>query len=196
MDSFKYFNKNSFNTSNNNKTIVKKGNGWGTCYGSQVIPYNSTGIHKWTIQINRLSNGVCVIGIDEANRKWKDRDFWSQKGTIHYGYYAQNGNKYYPSGKSTKYNKGSDKGDIIEMILDLSCKKLSFGINNSQIKHAFNVQNTNIGYCLAVNLYYENDSLSLISYNNSTEEKEENEIKHFKNKTKKLTTTNNTKINS
>eukprot|EP01084_Bolivina_argentea_P055104 101043_1 len=172
MDSFKYFNKNKFNTSNNNKTIVKRDNYWHTCYGSQVIPYNSTGVHKWTIKIDRLKGGDCAIGIDEASHKWKDKAFYDHpEGTNHYGYSAYNGNKYNPSGNGTKYNKEYATNDIIEIVLDLSCKKLSFGINNSQTKHAFNVKNTNIGYCLAVALFNPNDSLSLISYNNSTEEK-------------------------
>eukprot|EP01084_Bolivina_argentea_P055548 101808_1 len=169
MEYFQHYNASNFSCSNNNCTVQKKGNDSKTCYGSKVIKYNDTGIHRWKIQIHKVqSTNGCVICIDEACYKWKNNSLaYNGQGTSHYGY-SSNGNKFNPKCKETSYGDKYKAGDVVEVVLDLDKKTVGFALNNSIISEpAFTVNPTDIGYALAVNLYHDGDSVTLISYNHT-----------------------------
>ncbi len=163
---FKHFNESQFITFDHDN-IIKKINKkqWSTCYGYKVIEYNSDGVHIWRFEALTLANGACMIGIDEANYKWFTNCFcWEYEDRDGYGYNGYNGRKYNKNDYS-KYGEKYKTGDTIEMILNLNDKTLSYKTNNASSLKAFKIKPTNVGYCMAVALYWEDDSIQLLSYN-------------------------------
>ena len=73
LERWKYYDKDTFERSIDNKTITKHGHALQPCYGSIIEDYNSIGVHHWKIAITYLKNKACIIAIDEASHQWIDK---------------------------------------------------------------------------------------------------------------------------
>eukprot|EP01084_Bolivina_argentea_P022019 40901_1 len=170
IEYFAHFNKEKWTISNNDLTIIKTENSYASCYGNIVIPFESKGIHHWKFTFYQSFNGCGAIGIDESVHKWLDRDFHcASRKTIHYGFRGDTGCKYDRSGSSIGYiNTGYLKGDTVNMILDLNSKTLSYSVNDAKPTKAFDIEPSQLGYCMAVYMYGNTNGLTLLSYNYTT----------------------------
>ena len=170
IEYFEHYAKNTFFVAKHGKIVTRFNThyGEGTVYGSKIIPYNSTGVHHWKLKIG--SARYIVIGIDEANHKWMRDSFHKANGygagALSYGYSQCSGNKWCPEHLSgSKYMDSYNDGDIIEMELDMNKKIISFCKNNDKLmtRMAY-IEKTLVGYCLAISMQYEGNSVRLLSY--------------------------------
>ena len=60
------------------------------------------------------------------------------------------------------YCKGSEKGDIVEMCLDLNTLQLSYIVNNENCGKGFDIQYAT--YRAAISVHMDNDTLELMQY--------------------------------
>ena len=166
IEYFKYSIDGAFEFTDNGRIVTKieKNDTSRSVYGSEVIKYESIGIHRWEFKI--IKGSFVAIGIDEAYYKWKHSAFWASRceGTNHYAYTAYSGSKVDPLGQSTKCLTSYKTGDIVEMMLNMNTKKLSFSHNHTEFTEAFEIEKSHIGYCIAVFLRFKTDSVQLLSY--------------------------------
>ena len=164
VEFFEYFDKDCVKLSDDKMTITKIGRvTWITAYGSQIIKYDSSGVHRWRLKINRISSDIqCIVGIDESNHLSFNKYFCSTPDHLYYGYSGW-GNEFDQTGwrsYKTKYKNG----DIVQVELDMNDKLMTFYINDKKIK-PIGVRKTDIGYSLAVSFLYNDDNVTLLSYN-------------------------------
>ena len=146
-----------------------------TCYGRKIISSDDKQIHEWRINILSAKNNDVIIGIDEASYKWKDSLFYNQPSTKSCCIYGYNGNICDQTYNWERYNQDKfGTGDTILMILNMTKKILSFGINDKSATKAFDVVPSDIGYCLAVSMWYKDDSVEILSYEVHQDEEEKN----------------------
>ena len=136
-----------------------------TCYGSKIISSESKQIHEWTIKIIHAEAKNIVIGIDEASHTWQGALFYLEGSTKSCCIYGYSGKKTDQKYHWKQYNQGKfGTGVTVLMILDMAKKTLSFGINGKSPTKAFDVEASNIGYCLAVSLWSKGGSMEILSY--------------------------------
>ena len=135
-------------------------------FGKKKVLTKHGGRVRWTIKINNFLN-FCVIGIDAGQHNVNDA-FWSLNESVHYAWAADDGQiRGSDSVLWRKFSSPCTDGDVVCMELDVDRNTLSFAINGGEMKIAFNdVKATEIGYSLAVYMFDENDSVSLVSVDN------------------------------
>ena len=187
METFSEYSKEDWQLTNDGSRIEKINRGqWCTCYGARIISKYNKQIHQWTIKIISVDHKFVVIGIDEALHKWKMATFYNIPLTKSYSIYGRTGNKFGKSGKKQEYDQGKfDNGDTILMILNMAKRTLSFGVNGKSPTKAFDVEPSDIGYCLAVCMCYEGNSVEILSYEAIQDEDEkqnvmQNEVQQLK----------------
>ena len=152
--------------SEDRSTITKLSRGWkNTSYGKNKVLTKDGGSIRWKIKINHFDQ-FCVIGIDEGQNN-TNAAFWNIDTSVHYSWAADDGAIRNGSCKIPSWRPFSDPGedgDILCIELDNDRNTLGFAINDGEMKTAFtDVKPTEIEYSLAVYLYDENDSVSIVS---------------------------------
>eukprot|EP01084_Bolivina_argentea_P177093 306331_1 len=141
-----------------------------SCFGKLNIKSKEKLIHIWKFKINCMQEQV-GIGINSATHS---------KLSHTNGWYATNtscfNGCYYTDRKGIQYGKGNwnykgkpfKTGDKVNMILDLSDRTLSFELNGENQGNFYeNIPvEENLNYKMAVLMYYELSSVSLLSYDN------------------------------
>ena len=163
IEYFKHFVADSFDISSDGRRITRiedMGRPQRTVYGSNVIPFESYGIHEWRVKIHK---GFCIIlGIDEACYKWKRAPFW-KRNTSNYAYAQLTGRKCSSNIRRDFLNPFHD-GDVIKIVLNMNDKTIWFAKNNITITKAYDIKETENGYCLAVYMRTVDDCIELLSY--------------------------------
>ena len=146
------------------KSIVTTYTRYTTCYLSRVA---SKGIHIWRFRIDNKGSGC-----------WRLIGIWKTKYTPNTNsYFVNGGNKAYafaidqprladPNKDGTNlsgtYGKVCDKGEIVQMTLNLIDCILSFKIGPNDYGKAFDVEKTS--YRAAVTIYDQFKTITLVSY--------------------------------
>eukprot|EP01084_Bolivina_argentea_P234248 394355_1 len=169
MDAFQYA-PSGLNINHNGKLVTNTNVGHKAAYGSKIIPFDSTGTHTWTIKI--IKGPYIVIGIvNDADRKLMTSSAWE---TFNYGYLVYTGNTFSNGDKGAFLSKCVN-GDTVTMVLNMHTKCLSYSVSNGTLTKAFDITNSQIGYCLAVSFAgYAGESVELISYEFVEEEQKSN----------------------
>ena len=155
------------NYSNTNNIILcKTGNGSNLAFLSKEV---SGGVHEWKFMIKEY----CAKGHNLEIGIWKTRyKFNTDSSVWHstnigkaYGWRLNQCKTTRGDGKQQKdyANRTCDKGDMINMILDLNKCTLSYKLDNKNLGVAFkDIEKTT--YCAVVGVYYGKDEIELISY--------------------------------
>ena len=162
LERFEHFEKNSFDVTNDGTKIIKIDHAQRTLYGSTIMAYESKGIYEWRIKI--LKGTYIAIGIDEACYKWmKDATFFFAKETLNYAYAMATGKKCSQNNRDG-FLKRCFMEDIVTMVVNMNNKIISFAKNDDELKKAYDIMESKIGYCLAVYMIRKGDSVELLSY--------------------------------
>lgn len=116
--------------------------------------------------MDNISFGACIIGIDSGDHSLNE--FFNAPDSTHYALSTQNGYKIDINGDETECIDPCRKGDTIDIEVDLNRKTIGFSRNSGSIKHAFSINPSDSPYRLAVSLFWENDTVSLVSYHYSS----------------------------
>ena len=171
MDYFEHYNAEKIRVNEARDTITKLTGDLASCYGVVKIPSLEKGIHRWTFKV-REQSAFTGIGIDETKYLRKDQGFfanmyWQQISIMH-GLWSDgqissatlgvyNRNRY----KSVMY----EKGDVVEMTLDLKARTLEFLVNEKgSVVLADISTGEDIEYAMVVCLYETQDCIQLLSY--------------------------------
>lgn len=165
METFKHYNSDKYEVSNDGFTVTKIGYSMSVCYGSEVIPSSNGGIYHWKFKIKR--EAFMAIGIDEAKHIREDFGNFVTYGSESkmYSLYSDGDGRqwdrdeYIDKGSSFRFNDN----DIVMMTLNLSDKSLSYKINDGIEKALFTdiAIGPGIDYCMAVYIAVESDSIQL-----------------------------------
>eukprot|EP01083_Nonionella_stella_P314074 1130008_1 len=129
---------------------------WGTIYGTEicVTPF----LYHWKLKIadtyGSFGNGwKIVVGVQSHNQTWDgDSDtFTCAKNGNSYGFNGYQAKLHSGRSSTTDYGiKFHQKGDTLDVYLDMKQHELSFGINNTKYGKAFSV--AQVKYTLAISL--------------------------------------------
>ena len=180
LDSFSQFHAKDWDLTNSGRGIIKKyDHRWRTCYGRITISNDSKQIHEWIIKIRSVKGQNAAIGIEEATYGSKNTCFHNEISVKSYAITGWSGKKWDPLGHSHAYDQGKfGTGDTICMILNMTKKTISFAVNDKSPTKAFDVESSDIGYCLAVSVCSNNDYVEILSYKVNQYE-EEKKMKGF-----------------
>ena len=183
MDTFSKYNKDCWKLTNGGRGIMKTDSTLSTCYGSKIISSNNKQIHRWKIRVISAVNKSVIIGIDEASCKWIESSFIREDSTKSYGIYGNTVRKYDRRGSGQAYDVGKfGSDDTIVMILNMANKTISFGKNGTSPTKAFDVEPSDIGYCLAVYMTDAGNCIEIFSYevDGRDEDEKQNETQQLK----------------
>lgn len=141
-----------------------------TCYGSIKIPSKGTLKHNWIFKMINCDNiyNRVMIGIDETkylrmNLRMDDSDVNSTSYTIWSDGTVSRWRTYPELAAAPEFD---EKGDIVQLILDLEKKSISMTVNGQ--KRQIVVKNIETGddieYCMCVTLRNEDDCVELLQY--------------------------------
>ena len=165
---FEHYADNSFETEKQ-QTIIKRigsrkrigrDNAYRSVYGSKIISYDSLGIHTWIVKI--IKGKFVHVGIDEAS--YKTNAFFYDETTKNYAYAGYNGTIISQHIQADHWGFHYSTGTRVRMVLNMNDKTLSFAVNHGAPNKAYDIERTDIGYCLAVFIRYTDDSMQILSY--------------------------------
>eukprot|EP01084_Bolivina_argentea_P273809 466524_1 len=122
-------------------TIVMTSYFHASAYGAVPISSYSNQIHKWTFKINKKGTNSIAIGIDDSNGI-NDCPF-GKSNSNNYCYWDDGKKGNSTDGNDIPYHIKWSQGDIIVMIYNGLTHTLSYNVNNTTIKPAFEIKTTN-----------------------------------------------------
>ena len=142
-----------------------------TSYGNVDILSMRHIEYKWKIKINAGFGGYISIGISSNDEYDEDYTAWRNDGQyVNYHHYGYNGWGGYIISKKdpygTRYSEHFAAGDVIDMILNLKSKELSFCKNGKNLGVAFdNIETTDdLIYRLAISIGEIHTNLTIIEF--------------------------------
>eukprot|EP01083_Nonionella_stella_P294941 1002413_1 len=173
FDPMNYYRK-SFTLTANNTVLTMNKESRASAFLSREVKILS-GVHRWRFKILTEPVGQIHIGIYKSkNEVAKYLLGWDLAGGDHKGksymYFAHGGSLSEPGPNGKSYGQPCLKGDIIDMILDLSKLELKYVVDGQDCGVANKVEKT--PYKAAVSMYTDGrsligNSIELVSYNNS-----------------------------
>ena len=151
--------------------------GWkNSSFGKTIIDSTGKNIYKWKLKVgdnqeknSRSEQPHIMLGITTGTDTSEFFIWDNDRSVIFYGYNGYGGSKYYRflGGFQTgTYGVAFAGGDVIEIVLDLYNKQLSFNVNDKNQGVAF--ESIKYGddkkYRLVVSFYDENLSVELINF--------------------------------
>eukprot|EP01084_Bolivina_argentea_P314136 544103_1 len=174
-ETFKHCNTKVIKITENRATMMNTAYGgksanmrWSTCYGSIKIPSFRKVIYCWRFRIVKKTSNM-GIGISETIYTRKNKCFMGGKlnsNGARYGYWHHGFKWDSETHYLVKYYTAYGTGDIVEMILNMNNRTLSYAINDDVVNVAFYDIKTgeNIEYCMAISTLYKGDSVSILNY--------------------------------
>eukprot|EP01084_Bolivina_argentea_P187040 322270_1 len=138
---------------------------YASAYGRIKILSTETGIHKWKFKING-SKEYMSIGIEEDGFKNLNQGVHFRKG-ISYALMCTGGTTKNGKLNSSYLPNGYKKGDIVEIILNLSNKTISFIVNdqhNGEPAYKNILQRESLSYRMIVCTFDKGDGATLLDY--------------------------------
>lgn len=158
--------------SKDKRTITKTSSSWvGINYGSETIHSLDKCVCRWRLKINKRNTEHIYIGIGTAGYE-NLQNIWRNYGrhpNTEYYLYSGNGDKINHEINtilSRKYGEEYKKGDIIEVELNLSDRRVTFYKNDESQGIAFRYIKTakDLYYKLMVTMYGKNTKVTLENF--------------------------------